>query len=180
MAESCMGPLCDARPRARGLCVGHWEQDKKGEPPRVILRGENRIWGRVEVTGFCWLWTGYINASGYGRTQHDGRLQLAHRVAYELLVGPVPDGMQLDHLCRVRRCVNPDHLEPVTSRENTRRGKAVKTHCPRGHALVDGNLVLSHLRRGWRSCLTCHREGAREQWRQGRHTSQRKGERDVR
>lgn len=74
--------------------------------------------------GGCWLWAGYRNPKGYG----------PHRRAYEALVGPVPDGMQLDHLCRVRHCVNPEHLEPVTAQENVLRSPLVtpRTSCRRG------------------------------------------------
>lgn len=73
----------------------------------------------------CWLWTGYVAAGGYGEFHLAGRTRKAHRVAYELLVGPVPEGLDLDHLCRVRRCVNPEHLEPVTRQENLRRSPDV-------------------------------------------------------
>jgi hypothetical protein len=86
-----------------------------------------RFWARVEKRpDGCWIWTGVINHNGYGRYTYarpDGRslASRAHRIAYELLVGPIPDGLQLDHLCRVKACVNPAHLEPVTQDENMRR-----------------------------------------------------------
>ncbi len=82
-----------------------------------------RLFRRVERTDSgCWLWTGALNG-GYGRIHHSpGRVLYTHRAAYELLVGPVPEGMDLDHLCRNRACCNPDHLEPVTRRENLLRG----------------------------------------------------------
>ena len=77
--------------------------------------------------GACVIYTGGLNPrTGYGNIRHGGKSLLAHRVAYELLVGPIPQGLQLDHLCRVRRCINPHHLEPVTARENTRRAVAAK------------------------------------------------------
>ncbi|MEU6204615.1 HNH endonuclease signature motif containing protein [Micromonospora musae] len=96
-----------------------------------------------------------------------GRTINAHRAAYYLFVGEVAEGLELDHLCRQRRCVNPNHLEPVTGRENVLRGvgltakNATKTHCPRGHELAPGNLVPSQLKRGYRSCLRCSRDRAR-------------------
>lgn len=78
----------------------------------------------VSATG-CWEWQGELNRNGYGRVWVNGRRLMAHRVAYQLLVGEIPEGLVLDHLCKVRRCCNPDHLEPVTVRENTLRGDAV-------------------------------------------------------
>lgn len=78
---------------------------------------------RVTETG-CWIWVGRLNRNGYGRICLGGREPMAHRVSYELHVGPIPDGLVLDHLCRVRCCVNPFHLEPVTVQVNTLRGGA--------------------------------------------------------
>lgn len=113
----------------------------------------------------CWLWTGSLDRNGYGYIRETaGRRKLrAHRVVYEYVVGPIPDGMELDHLCRVRSCVNPDHLEPVTHRENQRRGEspmgqqARREFCAKGHPL-DG--IKGATRQ--RYCKTCHRERQRE------------------
>lgn len=113
----------------------------------------DRFWSKVERTESCWLWTAAVDPMGYGRFYvSPGRTGLAHRVAYELVVGPIPSGLVLDHLCRTPACVNPAHLEPVTLAENLRRGDrphAGKTTCPLGHALdyryPDG-------RRGCRTC----------------------------
>lgn len=98
---------------------------------------------RVDVTsGLCWLWTGAIAPNGYGKVWFNGRQVGAHRVAYMLFVGSIPPGKQLDHLCRVRHCVNPSHLEPVTQRENILRGATLaaqnmqRTECRSGHPLV--------------------------------------------
>ena len=133
----------------------------------MIGTPEERFWAKVEKTDSCWLWTAYRNRCGYGQFWDASRMVKAHRFAYELLVGPIPDGRETDHLCRVRHCVNPAHLEPVTHRENTMRGdtiparQAARTHCPNGHPLVEGNLVPFDLRRGWRACLICSRERSR-------------------
>lgn len=105
----------------------------------------------------CWFWLGAI-ASGYGHVRYQGRDQGAHRVFYELLRGPIPEGLTIDHLCRQPSCVNPDHLEPVTMRENVIRGtgpsaaNARKTHCRNGHELNADNMFM---RRGTRQCRMC-------------------------
>jgi hypothetical protein len=83
---------------------------------------EERFWAKVNKTETCWLWTGAKHEKGYGLLKVAGQMHRAHRFVYELLVGPIPEGLSLDHLCRVRNCVNPNHLEPVTTGENIRRG----------------------------------------------------------
>lgn len=112
----------------------------------------------------CWEWTACQINTGYGRIWEGGRRGkslLAHRVSYELFVGQIPDGLTLDHLCRVRHCVNPLHLEPVTGRENTLRGEgpaavaARKTHCDSGHEFTPENTYIA--RNGTRKCRTCRR-----------------------
>jgi hypothetical protein len=123
-----------------------------------------RFWAKVEKTSTCWLWTAARIASGYGHfhVARNGqrRALKAHRVAFELLKGPIPDGMCLDHLCRIRECVNPDHLEVVTGATNTLRGisspaiNARKTHCHRGHEFTTEN---TYIEAGSRRCRACRR-----------------------
>lgn len=128
-----------------------------------------RFWKKVACipTG-CWEWRAAATR-GYGVYAVERRAQRAHRVAFEALVGPIPEGMDLDHLCRNPSCVNPAHLEVVTHRENVLRGEsppaelARRTRCPEGHPLAGANLSPSSTRRGSRSCLTCERRRSREQ-----------------
>lgn len=111
----------------------------------------------------CWLWTGYIDAKGYGVLGIGGkRLSKAHRFSYERFVGPIPAGKCLDHLCRVRHCVNPVHLEPVTNQENVIRGNAARpprVACVKGHAFSEQNTYINQ--RGKRECRTCRAEAVK-------------------
>lgn len=113
----------------------------------------------------CWPWAS-VRRDGYGRAYLDGRHQLAHRAVYERLVGPVPEGKELDHLCRNRRCVNPAHLEPVTRRVNVLRGvspaalAAQQTHCLNGHPFVEGSF-FARPGRNERICRECHAASAK-------------------
>lgn len=150
----------------------------RGTWPRKSL--EERVLSRYAVLeNGCWEFTGGLNSAGYGIIMPNGsedRLR-AHRVVYEILVGPIPKGMDLDHLChnsdlscpggvtcRHRRCVNPDHLEPATRATNVKRGAArVRgTHCSQGHEFTFEN---TRIRRGARECRICSRTYRREHWR---------------
>jgi hypothetical protein len=137
-----------------------------------MVEFEGQFWMKVEKTPECWLWNGAIKPNGYGRFSPKQDFDVyAHRFAYELLKGPIPEGKEIDHLCRNRRCVNPEHLEAVTHAVNLFRGNTINrkaaqtTHCPKGHPLIEGNLVLSHLySRGKRECRTCEIERQRRKY----------------
>lgn len=127
--------------------------------PRKATAPEVRFWPKVEFTGFCWLWTASTNKEGHGHFFPERKTCVtAHRWAYESLVGPIGSGLHLDHLCRIPSCVNPDHLEPVTVAENTRRGLhgVLRTRCSKGHALIEGNVYLRP-GDGARRCRICIR-----------------------
>ncbi|CAE6713637.1 hypothetical protein R75461_01178 [Paraburkholderia nemoris] len=121
---------------------------------------ESRV-ERIPECG-CWIWIGALfENSGYARVKRDGKDQVAHRAIYEEIAGPVEPELELDHLCRVRCCVNPSHVEPVTGRVNVLRGETIvrenwrKTHCHKGHPLFGENLFVR--RDGRRRCRTCER-----------------------
>lgn len=124
-----------------------------------------RLWAKVDKTDTCWLWMGTRNGVGYGLIsagKAGEQPRLVHRVAYELLVGPIPKGMQLDHLCRIRHCVHPEHLEIVTNRENNLRVPHIqearaRTHCIHGH-LWATNEARVGTRRACRSCRADQRK----------------------
>ena len=117
-------------------------------------------------TSPCWISNRARHAKGYTKMGLCGQTLLTHRVAYEAYVGPIPDGLQIDHLCRQTACCNPDHLEPVTCRENLLRGdtrtaaQAAATHCKRGHPYDEANTYTRHDRPGVRGCKAC-----RNSWR---------------
>ncbi len=130
----------------------------------LTVADKRRFWDKVNprLDG-CWPWRGKVK-SGYGYFSMSGIWISAHRIAYHLLRDPIPEGLTLDHLCRVRHCVNPFHLEPVTLGVNVLRGinpwaeNAKKTHCKRGHPLSGANLRIFNRARGRaRTCVTCQR-----------------------
>lgn len=152
---------CEDKHDSYGLCGKHRMRERrhgdvsKGRPSlgELLLRHID-----VDPKG-CWLWTAKITKGGYGSVS--GKSLLAHRVSYATYKGAIPKGLVIDHLCRVKSCINPDHLEAVTQKENLRRrdialGMATaKTHCPKGHEYNEVNTYVSPQNR--RSCRTCNR-----------------------
>jgi hypothetical protein len=188
-ALTCTIDGCEGEHEARGWCAKHyqrWKKRRSTDDPRATV--EERFWSKVNSSapGGCWLWTPEPNEQGYGQFSVYGTVRLAHSVAYELLVGPVPAGRQLDHLCHNadescpggstcphRRCVKviadesgQAHVQPATQRENTLRGRspiavvARATQCPQGHLYDEANTYRR--RGGHRDCRACNRERARK------------------
>lgn len=150
----------------------------QGAPAFGDDRLPNRFWSKASVndaTG-CWEWNAQKSHNGYARFQLESQPQRAHRVSYQALVGAIPEGMTLDHLCRVRHCVNPAHLEPVTQAENNRRAARAssrkgfplktRTHCPVGHPYDEANTAVS--RNGKRRCRACTHTRKRRYRQEGR------------
>ncbi len=180
-AETCSVENCGRKVHARTWCHMHYCRVKRrgslfvDVPPQVKGDPESRFWAKVNKDGPdpsedtlaarlgpCWLWSGALGGDGYGRFSVSRRTLGAHRFAYELLVGPIPEGLTIDHLCRVPRCVNPAHLEAVTVGENVLRGdgesarRARQTHCKNGHLFDEANTYINP--RGGRQCRACDRE----------------------
>ncbi len=126
------------------------------------INSEN-IWKFIKIpknTNGCWIWSGSLNIHGYGRFSFNNKTLIAHRFVYEYLIGKIPKGLTLDHLCRIRNCVNPEHLEPVIMSENLKRGlinqNKEKTHCIHGHKFTKENTShIIHHGRNERHCRKC-------------------------
>ena len=183
MRNQCTVANCDRNRAVRGLCEPHYKRmvntgDPRPDEPIGVntaskMRGlslQQRIDAQTRREGACLVWTGNLNQHGYGRVFDPStkRQRFAYAVAWEAKNGPIPDGLELDHLCRNRRCIDPDHLEAVTHQENVARARPYrayppKTHCKRGHELTPENTYIKKPS-GKRRCYTCQRA----EWATGR------------
>jgi hypothetical protein len=128
--------------------------------PKLDLRrfpAEDRFWSQIVVVESCWTWTAGQNSAGYGIMEDKAHRYLAHRWAYERFRGPIPAGLTIDHLCRNRLCVNPEHMEAVTNRENILRGEGITATAARATACKLGHPLDGMRRNGARYCRTCSR-----------------------
>jgi hypothetical protein len=187
MYPECSIPDCRKPPQARGWCWVHLQRwyrhgdpvyERPPPPPKppglYSLNIAQRLFGRVEITDTCWLWVGSKTPLGYGHMSFQAKPHSVHRVAYELCAGPIPEGLTIDHLCRIRHCCNPDHLEAVPLRTNILRSpiqpsaiNARKTHCKRGHEFTPENTYIRPLpgrKRPNRSCRICIRRHSAVQY----------------
>lgn len=175
----CLVPGCGRPHRARGYCRRCYDKAKhNGEfvpSPHRSMTPEQWYWYAVRPSDGCWEWTGRHDVLGYSLIYIEGKYRKAHRFSYELHIGQIPADLHLDHLCRNRGCVNPQHLEPVTLVENIMRGNgaaaqaARRTHCPQGHPYFGDNLVLTD--KGYRVCRTCRRKHDRDNKRKARQAA---------
>lgn len=170
MGLPCKVDGCEKSMASRGLCVGHFRKWHKAkvegigkcdsyvpDPVPLPFTDEEKLFNsirKIDQNTGCWLgpWSPKLR---YSSITLRGVRRLTHRAMYEVVVGPIPEGLELDHLCQTPRCVNPKHLQPVTSQENKNRAAAARQSCKHGHKYETGNFVLTS--KGVRKCLICSR-----------------------
>lgn len=148
----CLAPGCQNTERCQGYCPRHYSNLQRHgtlEAPDRKSPVEDRFWPKVNKTESCWLWTGGTYPNGYAKFYRNGKQEIAHRVSYELLVGPIPEGRHLDHLCHTRSCVNPDHLRPVTPKQNLEHQRGANKNSKSGIRGVSWNKA----QQCWVSCV---------------------------
>lgn len=168
--RTCSVPACDRPFDARGFCNAHYLWHRKHGLLANVVRPTASEYAakyiELDAASGCWAWIGPPASQGYGFANHNGVRSMAHRFVYQLYRGDIPDGLVLDHLCRNRICVNPDHLEPVTHAENLHRGEGETfvAHrsgvCLKGHELTPDNLYVDP--NGTRRCVICCRANRAE------------------
>lgn len=143
---------------------------------RKIYTVRERLLRLIDKDRDCWVWTGSVSKAGYGRIcisdNGSKRTRSAHRVSYETFKGEIPEGLTIDHLCKNRKCINPNHLEAVTIKENVHRGNPLwkqqmaRTHCPKGHEYTEDNIYRYTTKHGGtcRNCKTCMKARTRERY----------------
>lgn len=178
----CKQQPCENEAKTLGWCILHYHRHYYGRPmdvPKAPRKSDPYIrfisLAIINPETGCWIWNANRNHSGYGMFKFKGKSRVAHKWIYEFLNGEVKPPLQLDHLCMVKCCVNPSHLEPVTASENIRRAhraygterkpkvkkeNIIKTHCPYGHPYSGDNLRM--IGPNHRQCITCHRKAVRQ------------------
>lgn len=192
-APICSYPGCHRKHNSKGLCSPHGALQRAGKPLRPLQdrtgplprSAVDRFADKIALTeSGCIEWIAGKTLGGYGCFSDDAshsntKRDMAHRWSWEYHVGPIPEGLDIDHLCRNRKCVNPEHLEPVTRAENVRRATALITHCPHGHAYDEANTITNA--KGHRKCRACvvARDRARAKTKNARRREVRRLQREA-